>query len=538
VIRPAGTISKIMNFDRFQVVIVGGGPVGVGLAVELGQRGIRCALVERRTELQNIPKGQSLAPRTLEHFYFWGIADQLRSERIMPRGYPNTGVTAYGNLLSDYWYLPKQREQVRQYFYEAPERLPQYLTEKVLRARMAELSSVTNLFGWRAETISQDGTGVRIAITDSTGRQQAVLEGDYLVGCDGSHSLVRSQTGIERSGVDYDQKMLLAVIRSRELHEATKRFPDRATFHIMRPGLNGYWQFFGRVDVGETFFFHAPVPADTQTDTFDFLAFIQDAAGFEFAAELEYIGLWDLRVTVADTYQVGRVLIAGDAAHSHPPYGGYGLNSGLEDAKNLGWKLAATLQGWGGDALLQSYSEERRPIFKETGEDFISKGINDDAAWLERYNPDRDKPEFEEAWAARVARPSAVMSYEPNYEGSPVVAGPPGGKSSAHGTHSFVARTGHHLAPQLLSSGRNVFEELGNGFTLVAFDVEDSVAAAFEEAARAAKVPLTVVRDSFGDGRAAYERRLILVRPDQYIAWCGDQMPAGLRALLNRVAGR
>src|SRR5580693_10294790 len=173
-----------MDFDRFQVVIVGGGPVGVGLAVGLGLRGIRCALVERRTELQNIPKGQSLAPRTLEHFYFWGIVDELRSERIMPRGYPNTGVTTYGNLLSDYWYLPKQREQVRQYFYEAPERLPQYLTEKVLRARMAELPSVTNLFGWKAETISQDAAGVRVTISGGPGGQNAVLEGDYLVGCD------------------------------------------------------------------------------------------------------------------------------------------------------------------------------------------------------------------------------------------------------------------------------------------------------------------------------------------------------------------
>jgi 2-polyprenyl-6-methoxyphenol hydroxylase-like FAD-dependent oxidoreductase len=527
-----------MDFERFQVVIVGGGPVGVGLAVDLGLRGIRCALVERRTELQNIPKGQSLAPRTLEHFYFWGIADELRAERIMPRGYPNTGVTTYGNLLSDYWYLPKQREQIRQYFYEAPERLPQYLTEKVLRARLAQLPSVTNLFGWRAEAISQDAAGVRVEITDSTGQRYAVLEGDYLVGCDGSHSIVRGQVGIERNGVDYDQKMLLAVIRSRELHDAVKRFPDRATFHIMRPGLNGYWQFFGRVDVGETFFFHAPVPPDTQTDDFDFLAFIHDAAGFAFAAELEYIGLWDLRVTVADTYQVGRVLIAGDAAHSHPPYGGYGLNSGLEDAKNLGWKLAATLAGWGGNALLQSYSEERRPIFKETGEDFISKGINDDAAWLERYNPDRDKAEFEAAWAARVARPSAVLSYEPNYEGSPVVAGPPGGISSAHGTHAFSARAGHHLAPQLLSSGRNVFEELGTGFTLLAFGVDDALPAAFEQAAKAANVPLSVVRDSFADEREAYERRLMLVRPDQYVAWCGDRLPPDVHALLELVTGR
>ncbi len=524
--------------DRYQVVIVGGGPVGVGLAVDLGLRGISCAVVEKRTELQNIPKGQSLAPRTLEHFAAWGIADELRAERIMPKGYPMTGVTAYGNLMSDYWYLPPQRELVRKYFYQAGERLPQYLTEKVLRARMAQLPSVTNLFGWTAQSIAQDADGVRVEIADSAGQQRAVLEADYVVGCDGSHSLVRTQTGIEKNGTDFDQVMLLAVIRSRELHEALKRFPERATFHVMQPGIDGYWQFFGRVDIGEAFFFHAPVPADTNKDNFDFLALLHQAAGFEFAAEFDYVGFWDLRVTVADTYQVDRVLIAGDAAHSHPPYGGYGLNSGLEDARNLGWKLAATLDGWGSDALLQSYSEERRPIFKETGEDFISAGINNDAAWLERYNPSRNKAEFEEAWAARIARPSRVLSYEPNYEGSPVVAGPPGGKSSAHGIHSFAARAGHHLAPQTLSSGRNVFEELGAGFTLLGFGAEDAAVAAFEQTAKAALIPLHVVRDGFSDGREAYERKLILVRPDQYVAWCDDRAPDDIEGLLRQVTGR
>ncbi|HEY5349868.1 MAG TPA: FAD-dependent monooxygenase, partial [Candidatus Lustribacter sp.] len=141
---------------RFQVVIVGGGPVGVALAVDLGLRGISCALVERRTGLSNIPKGQNLSPRTLEHFYFWGIADALRAERIMPKGYPISSITAYGDLMSEYWYAPPQREVVRKYYFQDVERLPQYLTEKVLRARMAELPSVTNLFGWTAETVAQD----------------------------------------------------------------------------------------------------------------------------------------------------------------------------------------------------------------------------------------------------------------------------------------------------------------------------------------------------------------------------------------------
>ena len=134
--------------NRYQVIIVGGGPVGVALAVELGLRNITCAVIERRPGLSNIPKGQNLMPRTLEHFYFWGIADALRAARVMPKGYPISGVEVYGTLLSDYWYAPPQREQVRKFYFEDVERLPQYATERVLRERMAQLPSVTNLFGW------------------------------------------------------------------------------------------------------------------------------------------------------------------------------------------------------------------------------------------------------------------------------------------------------------------------------------------------------------------------------------------------------
>jgi 4-hydroxyisophthalate hydroxylase len=525
--------------SRYQVIIVGGGPVGVALAVDLGLRGISCAIIERRTGLQNIPKGQNLSPRTLEHFYFWGIVDELRAARILPKGYPISGITTYGTLMSEYWYPPPQRELVRQFYFQDVERLPQYLTEKVLRARMAELPSVTNYFGWTAEDIEQDATGVRVTIAESQGAQTQVLEADYLVGCDGAHSLVRGQAGIARGGTDFEQAMVLAVFRSRELHEALKRFPDRSTFNVMHPDAKGYWQFFGRVDVGEEFFFHAPVPANTTKDNYDFIGLIQKVAGFKFAAEFDYVGFWDLRVSVAETYQVGRVLIAGDAAHSHPPYGGFGLNNGLEDAANLSWKLAAVLQGWGGDELIRSYSDERRPIFKETGEDFIAARIDTDAKWLDRYNPERDLAEFEAAWAARKSRAGgSVLTYEPHYEGSSVIDGPPGGKSSAHGTHTFSARAGHHLAPQPLSSGKNVFEELGLDFTLLAFGATDAAVLAFEQAAAATRVPLKVVRDTYAGGREAYEHSLMLVRPDQYVAWTGDEAPPDIAALLERLTGR
>src|SRR5208282_111187 len=193
---------------RHQVVIVGGGPVGVALAVELGQRGISCALVERRREPQRIPKGQNLTQRSVEHFYFWGVADKLRAARLLPPSYPMSGIVAYRDLNSEYWYAPPLREIVNSYYFQDNERLPQYLGESVLRARMAQLKNVEARFGWLAETIEQDAERVRVRIVEDGGTGRETLEADYLIGCDGGHSTVRKQAGIERGGSDFNELMV------------------------------------------------------------------------------------------------------------------------------------------------------------------------------------------------------------------------------------------------------------------------------------------------------------------------------------------
>lgn len=521
-----------------QVVIVGGGPVGLGLAIELGQRGIRCCLVERYGQPQPIPKGQNLTQRTMEHFLHWGVEDAVRAARTIPKSYGIGGLTAYGTLLGDYHYDWLQRALVRPYYFTDNERLPQYATEAVLRRRVALLPSVETLFGWQAEEIVEDEAFVSVAVVERNGPGRRWLRARYVVGCDGARSIVRDRAGITQTLSDHDRLMVLLVFRAPELHTLLERYPGKSYFCVLTPELEGYWQFFGRVDLGTTWFFHAPVPPGTTRDNYDFEGAIHRAVGARFAVEFEHIGFWDLRFAVADSYRNGLVFIAGDAAHSHPPYGGYGINTGLEDARNLGWKLAARSQGWGGEGLLESYSAERQPVFVSTADDFIEKSILVDRDFLAAFDPVRDRAAFERGWAERQSGTAGeVNSFEPHYEGSPIVDGPAGGRSSALGSHDFAARAGHHLAPQPLSGGGNVFDALGEGFTLLAFDADPGAVEAFIEAAAAAGVPLKVVTDGRSDGRERYGSALVLVRPDQFVAWAADDAPADARALLQKITG-
>ena len=466
-----------------QVAIIGGGPVGLGLAAELGLRGISCLLVERQTEMHRVPKGQNLTQRTMEHFHFWGVEKALRAARPISTEFGIGGLTAYGVLTSPYAYDWLQRDWVRDYYFTANERAPQYVTETVLRGRVAELPTVRTLYGWGAERVGQDDRGPFAELIDAAGARRTV-RARYLVGCDGSRSLVREAAGITETRFDHDRLMALLVFRSKGLDQVAARHPGKSYFKVLAPELDGYWRFFGRVDAKSTWFYHAPVPREATEPGFDFKACLEQAVGAPIDVDFDYIGFWDLRVAMADAYRSGDIFIAGDAAHSHPPYGGYGVNTGLEDAANLGWKLAATLQGWGGARLLDSYDAERRPVFASTARDFIEKSIVDDRDFLRRCDPEADAAAFEKALNARLhdAR-SEIDSFEPNYEGSPIVFGPPGGVTGALGSHAFTARPGHHLAPAALSAGGDVFDRLGPGFTLLALDANPSATMAFQAAA-------------------------------------------------------
>jgi 2-polyprenyl-6-methoxyphenol hydroxylase-like FAD-dependent oxidoreductase len=528
--------------DEYDVIIVGGGPVGVALAIELGQRDVSCVLVERRLEPQPIPKGQNLTNRSVEHFWSWRCVDELRAARVMARGFVTGGVTTYRDLLSDYWYAPApgdRGEGVRGYFFQENERLPQYRTEAVLRARLAELPAVTALFGWSAERIEMTDAGVRVPVSPGGNAGDGrILAGAFLAGCDGGRSLVRESAGIDRSGPELGRRMALVVFRSRELETALARFPASATYRVLKPELEGYWQFFGRIDDEETFFFHAPVPDDASLEQLDVEGLLTEAAGFGLAARVEHLGLWDARIKIATRYHQASAFLAGDAAHQHPPYGGFGLNAGLEDARNLGWKLAARVHGWGGPGLLRSYDEERRPVFTQIAERMIAGRIEEDRAFLARFDPARDRAAFEQAWRGMASRSGIVQTSTdlPHYEGSSAIAGPSGSASGLDAVRSHAARAGHHLSPRALSDGRNVFEALGEGFTLLALDGDAAFVARFEDEARARGVPLTVLRDTAKGDCAAYAAQFVLVRPDHFVGWAGEPSvdPA---TVLRRVTG-
>lgn len=522
-----------------EVIISGGGPVGMGLAIDLGQRGIDTLVVEKYPSPQPVPKGQNLTQRTMEHFRAWDCEEALRAARTVPPEFGIGGVTAWGTLLGEHRYDWLKRELVRPFYATDNERLPQYATEAVLRARAAEVPAVTTVFGHEVTAVEQDADGVFVTVS---GRERhggpgapRRLRAAYVVGADGARSVVREQAGIGQDVRDHDRRMVLLVFRSRHLHDLLSRYPGKSFWNVLHPDLAGYWLFFGRVDLAGEFFFHAPLPDGADPDTFDFQGFVDRAVGEAIDIDVRYKGFWDCRVAIAQSYRAGRAFVAGDAAHNHPPYGGYGINTGFEDARNLGWKLAATLRGRGGEALIASYDSERRPVFESVARDFIEASIETDRVFLAAHDPHTDKAAFDAAWSARATGAAAeVGRYLPNYRGSPVVFGTGDGAADAVGQHMARARPGYHLPPRDLSGGGVSTDRIGAGFLLLAGRHDHGIV----EAARAAGMTLDVASPAARTDDDIEPGAAVLVRPDGFVAWtgCADRQDA--EAVVSKVLGR
>ena len=511
-----------------EVVIVGGGPVGMGLAIELGQRGVSVAVFEKRTTLSPIPKGQNLTQRTGEHFLAWGTIDCIRAALPATTSLGIGGVTVYRNLQGEHSYDWLSRSEVREFYAVENLRLPQYATEAVLRKRVSQLDSVQVFLGHSVQAIELGSEGARLTVRDPTEKIHRVTS-PYVAGCDGARSLVRTTAGLPTVTKSHLRRMVLAVFRSRDLSRIVSRFPGKAYFNALHPAKEGFWQFFGRVGP-DTWFFHTPVQANATAETLDLGAHLSHAVGRDIHFDVKSVGFWDLRTEFATAYRKGRAIIAGDAAHSHPPYGGYGVNIGFEDARNLGWKLAAVLQGWGGEGLLDSYGAERQPVFESTATDFIERMIENDRTFVRDFDPDIDPVAFEAEWQRRSRETKRdVSEFCPNYEGSPIVSGG-GGHPGAVGSHDHRARAGFLLSPM-----DDLMDRLGDGFSLVA--VGDVATDAFAEAADRIGVPLTVARMRRNEHTRCWKAGVILLRPDRYVAYASSGAVADATAILRRSAG-
>lgn len=517
---------------RVDVIIVGGGPVGLGLAIDLGQRGISVLVLEARDEPQPVPKGQNLTQRTMEHFRAWGAEAALRRAQPIPPEESTGGVTVYGRLVDGPSHDWLSRRLVDEYYCASNARLPQYETERVLRQRASEIDAIRFLNGWKVQDVSQDGEqAVVTAVNRSDGKERRFAAA-YVVGCDGSRSITRRKAGITQTRQDHDRVMALVVFHSPQFERLLDRFDRKSYFNVLHPDFDGYWQFLGRVDGNANFFFHAPVLGDRCDDEAGLLAALHRAAGTTFPATITYSGFWDLRFSIADTFGKGRILIAGDAAHSHPPYGGYGINTGFEDARNLGWKLAATLSGWAGPQLLESYTAERHAVFASTARDFIARSIETDRQFVRKMKEGLAGDDLQRALASRDRQAEAeVYNFAPHYSGSTLTIGGAGDGPSAFGEHSHVPAAGHHLSPRRGECAGD--GEPGEGFAILSPSAQ--VQHAFADAAAARGIPLrAITADGSCEGPAH-----VLVRPDRFVAWVGDGVvdaeTAG--AVLGRACG-
>jgi 2-polyprenyl-6-methoxyphenol hydroxylase-like FAD-dependent oxidoreductase len=531
--------------SHFPVLIVRGGPCGLGLAIELGWRGVPCLLVEQSDETIAFPTANLINTRTMEFLRRWGIADTARYEGF-PKEYPNTYLYLTGfnrHELARFEHPGNGDPAARsQWSPEGPIWCPKFFFDPVLRKRARSLPSVCLRFSCRLESFHQSAECVTADLVDLvTGRREQVAA-DYLVGCDGPSSDVRHTLGIKLQGRFAQDHQITIFFRSPLLSHC--RHGPAVAYWIVRPGLRAFVAAMDGRDLWRTSQFAArreelPEPADSVRTA------LGDGIPFEVIDTKEWAG----HHAVAERFRDRRVLIAGDAAHLLWPSGGFGMNTGMGDAVDLGWKLAATLQGWGGPGLLESYDLERRPI----GERNVSgaseiRATDDQMALSDALDDDTEEgarlrqrlgrfiansPRGEEF---RTRLPGLELGY--SYDGSPLCV-PDGSKPVPNSptTYAPSARPGGRAPHAWLSGDRSILDLFGPGFTLLRLGGHARDTKALEIAARHRRLPLEVVDLDQPEITDLYERRLVLVRPDGHVAWRADDLPPDPQALLDRIAG-
>lgn len=516
------------------VVIVGAGPSGLALAIELGSRGVDCLLIERNDRVGYAPRAKTTNVRTRTHLRRWGIADKLAAVSPFGVDYPSTVnfVTRLGGFGLVRIENASNCAPARDDRYpEHGQWVPQYKLEQVMREHADSLPSVRLRFNTECRSIARDGDAVELTVADLATGQDLTIRCDYLVGSDGARSMVREAIGAAMQGTYGLSRNYNVVFRAPGLAEAHGHGPATMYWQVnpAAPSL------IGPMDQDDIWFFMPTrLPEGFKITQDSAAALIREATGIDLPYEILSSDEWVASSLIADRYRRGPIFLVGDACHLHPPFGGFGMNMGVADGVDLGWKLAATLQGWGGPALLDSYEIERRTIHEEViAEAATNHSVLSNDFWAEG---------LEEAGEAADAmrRDAGARIYDAKvrefhtlgtvlggcYPRSPVIATEPGGGEVTSDAEAYrpSSRPGC-LAPHLwMADGGSLYDRFGLGFALICrSDANRADLVHAREHAADRGEPLAIVELGNGEGADLYPHALTLVRPDQYVAWRGER---------------
>src|SRR6476646_6925429 len=550
--------SSVSGTHDCAVIIIGGGPCGLVLAIELGRRGVSTIVLEEKTSPARFPAANATQARTMEHYRRLGFAEKVRAQGLPP-DYPTdiAYFTRYTKHELARFSLPSARaarEMIRTLSgswsaAELPHRVSQMFVEGVLRAEASACPTVSIRPGWRMTAICDTGTSVEVDAEHDGGR--TTLHAAYAMGADGGSSPTRKALGygyVGESGVVRDffgGRMFAIHFRSPKLYDVIPH-PRAWMYWTVNRGRRAVM---ASVNGRDQFTFHTQLkPGQSEKDITDADAKAIFEEAFAAPLDIEIIArsAWNAGYTlVAEKFQRGRIFLGGDAVHLFTPAGGLGYNTAVEDAINLGWKLAAVLNGWGGPALLDTYEIERQAIARRNTT--YARGFADS---LGLFVP---PPELEnETPAGEAARKFTGdhfnhharfefnipgITFGGRYDGSPIVvsdgtAPPPDAVNSYQPTGCPGGR-----APHLwLGDGRSLYDALGFEFTLLQLGATPIDAAPFRAAATAINMPLSVVAVASDEARELYGADLALIRPDQMVAWRGNST-SGAADVLRRAAG-
>jgi 2-polyprenyl-6-methoxyphenol hydroxylase-like FAD-dependent oxidoreductase len=525
------------------VLIAGGGPIGLSLAADLGRHGIGTLLVEERENRLNPPKMLEVSVRTMEFCRQLGIANKVRNWGF-PFDWPLDSVFVTSLKGYELGRVRTPALAAQAHLPDSPERgmpCPQTWFDPILQNFARSFAHVTLRHSVRLDNFVQDTDAVTATLRDQKSGQTETVRAKYLVGCDGFASTVREQLGIKIRGEPHLDWSMTIYMRIPDL---TAQHDKGKAFRYVFVGPEGTWSFLSIVDGKDLWRLQLVDLDEHRLQNADITALVRRFMGGDLAYSIEDKNLWVRKRTVADRFMDGRVFLAGDAAHAHPPNGGLGMNTGIQDALDLGWKLAAVLDGWGGKRLLDSYDYERRPASARAAEVSLKNyrrlisaaqraeiySATSEGAAARRAIGERLVEENEKAW-----HPIGVhLGYI--YHPSPIVVpdgtGEPEDDTFGYRPTTFPGARAPHvwLAPE-----KSTLDLFGTGFVLLKF--EDVATERIEEAARARGVPLAVHRIAHAQAAALYERELVLVRPDGHVAWRGQRQPGDPLKLIDTVRG-